>query len=50
MSVRRIRDFRRAVELAASERREPAAHGLGLFADSVPGVYDANYFSVEEPA
>jgi RimJ/RimL family protein N-acetyltransferase/ribosomal protein S18 acetylase RimI-like enzyme len=49
VSVQRIRDFRRAVELGASERQEPARHGLGLFADSVPSVYDANYFSVEDP-
>ena len=28
----------------------PTAHGIGLFADSVPNVYDANYLSSEEPA
>ena len=49
MSIERINDFRRAVELAAAERREPAPHGVGLFADSVPSVYDANYVSIEEP-
>ena len=46
--VERIRAFRRAVELAAAERREPTKHGIGLFADSVPSVYDANYLSVED--
>ncbi len=50
MSVERIRSFRRALELAAAERRVPTAHGIGLFADSVPNVYDANYLSSEEPA
>lgn len=49
VSIERINEFRRAVELAAAERREPAPHGVGLFADSVPSVYDANYLSVEEP-
>ncbi len=48
MSVQRIREFRRAVELGAAERREPTKHGIGLFADSVPSVYDANYLSVED--
>ena len=47
MSVQRIREFRRALELAAAERQVPTAHGIGLFADSVPSVYDANYLSVE---
>ena len=49
VSIQLINDFRRAVELAAAERREPTPHGVGLFADSVPSVYDANYVSVEEP-
>jgi RimJ/RimL family protein N-acetyltransferase len=37
------------MELAAAERRVPTAHGTGLFADSVPNVYDANYLSIEHP-
>ncbi len=49
VSLQRINDFRRAVELAAAERHEPTPHGVGLFADSVPSVYDANYVSVEDP-
>ncbi|HUZ82050.1 MAG TPA: GNAT family N-acetyltransferase [Gaiellaceae bacterium] len=48
MSVDRIRAFRRAVELAAAERHAPTPHGVGLFADSVPSVYDANYVSIED--
>jgi RimJ/RimL family protein N-acetyltransferase/GNAT superfamily N-acetyltransferase len=49
VSIDRINDFRRRVELAAAERVEPMPLGLGLFADSVPSVYDANYVSVEDP-
>ena len=49
MSIERIREFRQAVERAAAERRVPTAHGIGLFADSVPNVYDANYLAVEGP-
>jgi RimJ/RimL family protein N-acetyltransferase len=49
VSVERIRDFLRMVELAAAERQAPTPHGLGLFADSLPSVYDVNYLSVAEP-
>ncbi len=48
MSLERIRDFRRSLERAAAERRVPTAHGIGLFADSAPSVYDANYLSIED--
>jgi RimJ/RimL family protein N-acetyltransferase/predicted GNAT family acetyltransferase len=47
VSLERIHDFRRTLQLAAAERRVPTAHGVGLFADSVPSVYDANYLSIE---
>lgn len=49
VSIERIRDFRRNLQLASAERRVPTAHGVGLFADSVPSVYDANYLSIEDP-
>jgi RimJ/RimL family protein N-acetyltransferase/ribosomal protein S18 acetylase RimI-like enzyme len=48
MTLERIASFRRAVALGAAERHEPTRHGVGLFADSVPSVYDANYVSVED--
>jgi RimJ/RimL family protein N-acetyltransferase/predicted GNAT family acetyltransferase len=48
--IDQIRSFRRAVERTAAERRVPTVHGTGLFADSVPNVYDANYLSIDEPA
>jgi RimJ/RimL family protein N-acetyltransferase/predicted GNAT family acetyltransferase len=44
-----IEGFRRALELGAAERRVPATQGVGLFSDSVPNVYDANFFSVDGP-
>jgi RimJ/RimL family protein N-acetyltransferase/GNAT superfamily N-acetyltransferase len=47
--IDRIRSFRRAVERTAAERRVPTMHGTGLFADSVPNVYDANYLSINDP-
>ena len=47
MRVETIRGFRRTLEHAAAERRVETAHGTGLFADSVPGVYDANFVSLE---
>jgi hypothetical protein len=43
----RIRAFSRRLEDATAERREPFAHGTGLFCDSIPSVYDANYLRVE---
>ena len=49
MSIERIRAFRRRVERGAAERQVPTAHGIGLFADSAPNVYDANYLTVEDP-
>ena len=45
----RIRAFRRAVQDAVAERRVQSAHGVGLFCDSIPIVYDENYLRVEEP-
>jgi GNAT superfamily N-acetyltransferase len=44
----RIRRFASSLEEAAAERRVPFAHGVGLFADSIPLVYDANYIRVDE--
>jgi RimJ/RimL family protein N-acetyltransferase/predicted GNAT family acetyltransferase len=49
VSIEQIEDFRSALELAAAERQVPATQGVGLFSDSVPNVYDANFFSVEGP-
>jgi len=42
-----VNEFRRHVQRRAAERIVPTAHGVGLLADSVPNVYDANYLSVE---
>jgi len=47
--IEQIEEFRRALELAAAERRVPTTEGIGLFSDSVSNVYDANFFSVEGP-
>jgi RimJ/RimL family protein N-acetyltransferase/predicted GNAT family acetyltransferase len=44
----RIRLFTTRLEEAAAERRVPFTHGVGLFSDSVPIVYDANYVRVDE--
>jgi RimJ/RimL family protein N-acetyltransferase/predicted GNAT family acetyltransferase len=49
VTIERIGAFRRRVERSAAERQVPTAHGIGLFADSVPNVYDANYLAVEDP-
>lgn len=49
MSIERIRAFQRRLQLAAAERQVPTAHGIGLFADSAPRVYDANYLLVDGP-
>jgi RimJ/RimL family protein N-acetyltransferase/predicted GNAT family acetyltransferase len=46
----RIRAFQRALEEATAERREPFAHGVGLFSDSLPSVYDANYLVLDRLA
>jgi hypothetical protein len=43
----RIRRFTTRLEEAAAQRRVPFAHGVGLFADSIPLVYDANYIWVD---
>ena len=47
--IEQIRSFRRSLEDAVAERRVPSAHGVGLFCDSIPIVYDENYLRVEEP-
>jgi len=46
----RIRSFSRRLEEATAERREPFAHGVGLFSDSISSVYDANYLVLDELA
>lgn len=46
----RTRAFRRALEEATAERREPFAHGVGLFSDSISSVYDANYLVLDRIA
>ena len=33
---------------AVAERRVPSAHGVGLFCDSIPDVWDENYLRVDE--
>jgi RimJ/RimL family protein N-acetyltransferase len=43
-----IRAFRRSLEDAVAERRVPSRHGVGLFCDSIPIVYDENYLRVED--
>jgi RimJ/RimL family protein N-acetyltransferase len=47
--IERIRSFRRALQDAVAERRVPSAHGVGLFCDSFPDVWDENYLRVDEP-
>jgi RimJ/RimL family protein N-acetyltransferase len=47
--IDRIRAFKRAVQDAVAERRVPYAHGVGLFCDSIPAVWDENYLRVDEP-
>src|SRR5260221_10338570 len=44
----RIGTFSRTLAEAAAEERVPFAHGLGLFSDSLPIVYDASYLRVDE--
>ena len=46
--IDQIRAFRRSLEDAVAERRVPSAHGVGLFCDSIPIVYDENYLRVED--
>lgn len=47
MSIERIVDFRRRLQRAAAERQVEATQGVGLFADSTPNIYDANYLSID---
>jgi RimJ/RimL family protein N-acetyltransferase/ribosomal protein S18 acetylase RimI-like enzyme len=47
--IERIRAFRRAVEDRVAERLVPVAHGVGLFCDSIPQVYDENYVRIDRP-
>src|SRR5262249_46784616 len=44
-----MRAFRHAVQDAVAERRVPSPHGVGLFCDSIPDVWDENYLRVDEP-
>jgi RimJ/RimL family protein N-acetyltransferase len=48
--IDQIRGFRRALEDAVAERRVPSVHGVGLFCDSIPIVYDENYLRLDEAA
>jgi RimJ/RimL family protein N-acetyltransferase/ribosomal protein S18 acetylase RimI-like enzyme len=43
----RIHDFQRRLQEAVAERRVPTPHGVGLFCDSIPAVYDLNYVRVD---
>lgn len=45
--VGQILEFRRRLRERVAERVEQADGGVGLFVDSAPGVYDANYVLVE---
>jgi RimJ/RimL family protein N-acetyltransferase len=45
--IEQIRAFRRAVEDAVAERRVPSRHGVGLFCDSIPIVYDENFLRAD---
>jgi RimJ/RimL family protein N-acetyltransferase len=46
--IEQIRAFRRSVEDAVAERRVPSPHGVGLFCDSIPRVYDQNYLWLDD--
>lgn len=46
----RIHDFRRRLQEAVAERRVESEHGLGLFCDSLPIVYDLNYLRADRLA
>lgn len=48
--IERIRAFRRALQDGVAERRVPSAHGVGLFCDSIPEVWDENYLRADEAA
>jgi len=48
--IEQIAGFRRRLQDAVAERVEPFAHGTGLFCDSIPIVYDANFVRVESVA
>ena len=48
MKTERIRAFRFALQHASAERVIETRLGTALLACSVPGVYDANYLSVED--
>jgi RimJ/RimL family protein N-acetyltransferase len=47
MPVERIRAFRHHLQRGMSERRVSSPLGEGLFADSIPNVYDHNFLSIE---
>jgi RimJ/RimL family protein N-acetyltransferase/predicted GNAT family acetyltransferase len=48
--IEQIAAFRRALQDAVAERSAPFPHGTGLFCDSIPIVYDANFLRVETVA
>lgn len=48
--IEQIVAFRRSLQDAVAERAEPFAHGTGLFCDSLPTVYDANFLRVDSIA
>jgi RimJ/RimL family protein N-acetyltransferase/GNAT superfamily N-acetyltransferase len=43
----RIRDFRLRLQECAAERTVATEHGLGVFCDSAPVVYDANFLRAD---
>jgi RimJ/RimL family protein N-acetyltransferase/GNAT superfamily N-acetyltransferase len=48
--IDQIAGFRRKLQDAVAERVEPFPHGSGLFCDSLPIVYDANFLRVDSVA
>lgn len=48
--IEQIAAFRRKLQDAVAERTELFAHGTGLFCDSIPIVYDANFLRVDTVA
>jgi RimJ/RimL family protein N-acetyltransferase/GNAT superfamily N-acetyltransferase len=45
--IEQIAAFRRSLQDAVAERAVPFTHGTGLFCDSIPNVYDANFLRLD---
>ena len=48
--LERIRAFQAALQDRIAARREPFEHGVGLFVDELPDVWDMNFLRVVRPA